>query len=300
MTTVGLPRSLFYYYDEIIWKNFFEYLNVPYILSPLSNKSIQKKGDLIANSEMCLAFKNYLGHIDYLKDKCDYILVPRIDNYNINNQTCTNFLAAYDIVNNLYNIKILNYDIDIQKHKTLKKGLITVAYFLGISKKDAVKAYYYAMHKYKKYQKNSILQNNKNLNSNKIKILIVAHPYVIYDEFMGKDILKYLKEENIAIIYSDRFDKKKALKESEKLASNLYFIYARENVGAVSLSQNKVDGIIFVSSFPCALDSLANELLMLKVKIPYINIVIDDATSFAGIETRLESFIDLLKERKHE
>ena len=30
---------------------------------------------------MCLSIKNYIGHVDYLKDKCDYILVPRIDNY---------------------------------------------------------------------------------------------------------------------------------------------------------------------------------------------------------------------------
>ena len=38
---------------------------------------------------MCLSLKNYIGHVAYLKDKCDYILIPRIDNYGIENQTCT-------------------------------------------------------------------------------------------------------------------------------------------------------------------------------------------------------------------
>ena len=299
MIKVGIPRSLFYYYDEKIWQNFLSYLDIPYIISPVSNNEIQKNGINIAGDEMCLALKNYLGHIDYLKDKCDYILIPRIDNYKINNQTCTNFLAAYDIVNNLYNIKILNYNIDIQNHETLKKGLIKIGKELGFTKKDALYAYYYSAKEYKKYQKKLIKETNQSLNANKTKILIVSHPYIIYDELIGKDIIKYLKKEDIEIIYSDKFDKQKALKASKTLVKDLYFLHAKENIGAINLVKDQIDGIIFLSAFPCAIDSLANELVMRKIKIPYINILVDDTSAFAGLETRLESFTDMLKEKKH-
>ena len=109
---IGIPRSLFYYYDGDIWTNFFDYLGVSYCLSPKTNKEIIDLGSKVANDEMCTSLKNYLGHIAYLKNKCDYILVPRIDNYGVNNQTCTNFLALFDLVNNLFDIHLLNYNID--------------------------------------------------------------------------------------------------------------------------------------------------------------------------------------------
>ena len=45
-------------------------------------------------------------------------------------------------------------------------------------------------------------------------------------------------------------------------------------------------------------DSLVNELVLKKITKPTLNIIIDSQTSEIGLETRLESFIDILKERK--
>ena len=104
--TIGIPRSLYYYYYGDLWKNFFRNLGFNVIVSPKTTKDIVLRGNKMANDEMCLSLKNYLGHVDYLKDKCDYIIIPRIDTYGIDNQTCTNFLATYDIINNLFNINI--------------------------------------------------------------------------------------------------------------------------------------------------------------------------------------------------
>ena len=53
-----------------------------------------------------------------------------------------------------------------------------------------------------------------------------------------------------------------------------------------------------MSTFPCGPDSLVNELLIRKIKdIPTINILIDEQNANTGLETRLESFIDIIKER---
>lgn len=123
---IGIPRSLLYYYYGDIWKDYLDYLNIKYVISPLTNKEIMENGEAIANDEMCLSLKNYLGHIDYLKDKCDYILVPRISNFNSNNQMCTNFWAAYDIVKNLFDIKILHYNIDFEKNYSIKKAFYNI------------------------------------------------------------------------------------------------------------------------------------------------------------------------------
>ena len=294
MNRVGIPRSLFYYYYKDLWIDFFDSLNIPYIISPNTNKNIMSRGETVANDEMCLSLKNYLGHIDYLKDKCDYILVPRISNFKNNNQTCTNFWAIYDIVKNLFNVNILNYNIDLEKKQTLKKGLFKIGKELNNNNHQIKKAYKYAITKEKKRIKQNHIINQNKLKSKKKKILIVGHPYNLYDELIGKDIIKYLIKNNIEIIYSDKFDSKITNLLSKKISKDLYFKYSKDNLGAIAYSEKDINGVIFISSFPCAPDSLANELAMRKIKLPYLNLVIDNNSSFTGLETRLESFLDMI------
>ena len=85
---------------------------------------------------------------------------------------------------------------------------------------------------------------------------------------------------------------------SKKISSDLYWKYSKEIVGSFYLSKAKIDGVVFLTTFPCGLDSLVNELLMLKLDIPYLNIVVDDLDGINGLETRIESFADILNNFK--
>ena len=288
---IGIPRSLYYYYFGDLWITFFKYLNIEIILSPETNKEIMDLGLKYSTDEMCLSLKNYIGHVAYLKDRCDYILIPRFDNYGINNQTCTNFLASYDIINNMFNINILNYNINLRNKETELKGFIKMCKKLKISKTKVEEAYIYSKVKTKRIRKEKILINLKKLKSNKKKILIVGHPYNMYDKEIGIPIIDMLKEYDVELIYSDLFfDTDK----SKKYSKELYWKYSKENVSSISKSIDKINGIIFISSFPCGLDSLVNELVMRKLDKPYINIILDDNSISGGIETRIESFIDIV------
>lgn len=291
---IGIPRAVFYYYYKDIWMPFFDKLNIPYIISPKTNKKIMKLGNKYSNDEMCQSMKIFIGHTVFLKDKCDYLLIPRIENFKSNKQTCTNFLALYDIINNIIDKKILNYNIDLEKGETLKKGLYSLGVKLGKTKKEIKTAYKYALKEYRQKKEEDIKENINKLNEKGKKILIVSHAYNTYDEMIGKDIIKYLEKNNISVIYCDKFDEKKASMASKKYSKDLYFKYNKDNIGALKLCENKINGVIFLSAFPCGPDSLVNELVMRKINIPYINIVIDDSSSFTGIETRLESFIDMI------
>jgi len=291
---IGIPRSLFYYYYNDLWLNFFKYLNIEVIVSPKTNKEILDLGIKYSVDEMCLSLKNYIGHVMYLKDKCDYILIPRIDNYGIDNQTCTNFLAIYDIINNLDDLNILNYNINLENNETELKGLISIGKILGIDKNKIKEAYNYSKEQEKKIKVSKILNNLKNLKSNKKKVLIISHSYNTYDNLIGKPIIDMLKDMNVEIIYSDLFFPKD---ESNKYTNGLYWKYSRESISSISKCINKIDGIIFLSVFPCGLDSLVSELVMRKLDKPYINLVIDDIESSGGIETRLESFIDIINSK---
>ena len=289
---IGIPRALTYYYYNNFWKFFFDNLNVDIIISPNTNMDILYRGNLIASDEMCLSLKTYLGHIDYLKDKCDYILIPRIDNYGINNQTCTNFLSLYDLVNNLFDINILDYNISDGNEL---KGLEKLCNKLNIDKNTL--GVIYDIAKRKANIENKILyeEQSKKLKSKNKKVLLISHPYNTYDDIIGKPIIKILEKYNIDIIYSDLFDKELTNKYGYDLSNGLYWKYSKEAIGSIILSDS-VDGIIFFSSFPCGLDSLVNELMMRKIDKPYLNIIIDDISSLTGIETRIESFVDIINE----
>lgn len=294
---IGIPRGLFYYYYGDKWINFFKELGIDIIVSPKTNKDIINLGMKYSTDEMCLSIKNYIGHVVYLKDKCDYILIPRIDNYGLYNQTCTNFLSIYDYLNNILKLNILNYNINLNHKELEKMGLVDIALKFGVSKKRASIAYDVACIRNNKIAKARKIVNTNKLDSNKIKILFVSHSYNTYDEFIGIPIIKLLESMNIELIFSDQFDSNLSNKKVSNLSKNLYWKYSREMLGSIILANNSIDGVIFLTSFPCGLDSLANELVMRKIKIPYLNLIIDDLDSLSGIETRIESFIDILKQK---
>ena len=55
-------------------------------------------------------------------------------------------------------------------------------------------------------------------------------------------------------------------------------------------------GIILLSAFPCGPDAMVNELITRRVKgVPILNLVLDSQSGIAGVETRLESFIDIIR-----
>ena len=298
---IGIPKALLYYRYKTLWEVFFNKLNCKIIESIETNKEIMQNGLKYSIDESCLASKIYIGHVSYLQDKCDYILIPRICDYGKNKKVCVKFNALYDIVRNTFpNIKLLDYNIEHTKNKKEFIGLFKLG--LKITKNPIKIIYAYLKTKKQVKIKENLLTVNQNitLENKKNKILIIAHPYIIYDKYIGKPIVDYLKKLDVSVIYADRLNKKKSIKNSFQLSKQLYWIYSRELIGAIPEYINKINGIIFLTSFPCGPDSLINELLIRKIKnIPTTNIILDESSAEAGIHTRLESFIDIIKQKEN-
>ncbi len=296
---VGVPRAFLYYRYYVFWKCFLEMIGCQVVLSPETNKEIVQNGKNLSIDESCLPSKIYLGHVDYLKDKCDYILVPRISNYGKEKRVCMKFLGIVDVVCNVFpNVRILDYNIDYLKGKFEFISIFKLATKFNKNIFRILWAYFLGKKKEKKYNESLANRQFKILKSNNLKILIVSHPYVIHDRYLGGTILDYLKKMEVDILFSDRLDRKEATCYSKDFSKTLYWLYSKESIGGALYYKDAVDGIIFVSSFPCGPDSLVNELAIRKLKnIPIINIIVDESTAEAGLETRLESFIDMIKAR---
>lgn len=240
-----------------------------------------------------------MGHVDDLKKRVDYILIPRIVSLKKKEKLCTNFSALYDIVNNTFDVNVLYYNIDVDKHINEIDSFIELGKQLGISKIKSINAYKKAKRKEKELFEKRLNSQNNLLNDGELKVLLVAHPYNLYDEFIGKPIIRYLESNNIVPIYSDVYDKSRLEYECSLISNTIYWTYNKELLGSICHYKDKVDGIIIISTFPCGPDSLTNEMITRKTKdIPIISIIVDELNNDAGLITRLESFIDVIKDKK--
>lgn len=302
---IGIPKGLAIYEYPILYEKFFQLLGFEVIYSDDTNKKILDMGTQSAIDEDCLASKIFIGHVAnlvYEKD-VDYIFIPRLCTFNKNETICVKFYAIYDICKNMFKSqKFLSLNVDYLKKENEFKAFMRLGKKLGIKHSKCLISYIKAKDMQIAYDKKKFKHQCESLNSNR-NVLIVAHPYICYDKYIGRPIEKYLKSMNINVVFADinssnRF-KKKLPHSYIDFSDTLYWRMNKYLLNGVSEYIDKIDGIIYLSVFPCGPDSLVNELAIRRINyIPSINIVVDEQEANAGLYTRLESFVDIL-DQKH-
>lgn len=297
--TVGLPRALLYYRYAPLWKAFFQELGIKTVVSDPTDRDILKRGTALAIDEACLSLKIYLGHVAALVGKCGYILVPRVSNFGRHRNMCTRFEATPDLVRSVFRSsgqKFLSYEIDEALGRNEEAAFIELGRALGFPAKAAKKAYRAAKKAELAYHKARAQKHELRYKREGIKVLIAAHSYVIEDPYMGRAVTDYLKKAGVVPLRADLVDRDAALKRSRELSPTCKWEISREILGGIRQHKDDVDGIILLSAFPCGPDAMVNELIARRVKdVPMLNLVLDSQSGTAGVETRLESFIDIIR-----
>lgn len=301
MPTVGLVKGLLYYRYEVLWKAFFDALNVSYVTSGNSDFTMLEKGKNKCVDETCLSLKLFVGHVEALKDKCDCVFIPRIYSLEKTEQVCTNFNCLYDLIRNLYpEIKIIHYNVDVKHHHLEKEAFISLGKELGFGRKQSKRAYEIAKKEEEKHLLKAEEKQLVKLKSTKTKILLLGHPYNIKDALIGKTVTDFLSKYPIEIIYSDEMPKKYVNEFSQKISPRVHWTMNKEILASFMYYKDKVDGIIMISAFPCGPDSLTNEMILRKKDNRKILLLtFEDLNSDVAVLTRLESFIDMLKGGVH-
>lgn len=127
------------------------------------------------------------------------------------------------------------------------------------------------------------------------KVLLVGHSYVAEDALIGEPVERLLRREGLDVVRAEPFGRGRA-RGARRISRDLYWTYSRELLGAVADAGERVDGIVFLTSFPCGPDSLVTELCRLKLtRAPALELVLDGFYSDVGLQTRVESFADIVK-----
>jgi len=302
--TIGIPKALLYFKYAQLWESFFHTLGVDYIVSPDTTRDTIAAGMNVAVDETCLSSKIYLGHVTWLMDKCDMILVPRISNFGKAGTVCTKHQAIYDVVKATFRdtgLKLLHYNIDLNNSEKEMRAFIQMGTQLGKRKAHSIYAYWSAKQSQKTEAAVAQAQQQRLLETDGMKILIIAHRYNVFDQYIGAPIIRMLKQMGVTPINGCVVDEKTAILKSTELSDTLPWYFNKELVGAIAEYKDDVDGIILMSSFPCGPDSMVNEIIIRRVKDkPILNLILDGQEGGAGLETRLESFVDIIQFRRNE
>lgn len=296
---IGIPRAFLYHRYHVLWETFFQALGQEVVLSAPTDKGVVARGAVHAIDEACLSSKVFLGHVEDLIGRCDALFVPRIANFGVNQVLCTKFEALPDIVRNTFRarqVKILDFEIDVRAGRNELPAFLALGRQLGKKRTQSAYTYFQAKQAERAALDKEVKAQEALLAQPGTKILVVGHSYNLYDPCIGQPVLSFLRELDVTPILADVVDRRRALEKSLEISDTLPWLYNRELVGALGLYREYVDGIILLSAFPCGPDSLVNEMIIRRVKgIPILNLLLDSQDGTAGMETRLESFIDIIR-----
>lgn len=318
---IGIPRALLYYRYGALWEAFFRAIGRTTVLSEPTDRGTVERGDALSNDECCLASKIYLGHVDALRGRCDAVFAPSIGNVGHFRMFCTKFQALPDLVANTFpdsDVHVVSCLVnDTEEHLSLKDGFLELAAAFGVGKRGAKRAWKEALHAQEQAERAATARQARQCEQLRaaraaaaagspdaaanppVGILLAAHPYLLHDAYMGGALADMLARMDVTVLRTDETDRKAALKTSFEFSETLPWIVNREIIGSIMHLHDLVDGIVLMSAFPCGPDSMTDDAIMRCMEgKPILNLTIDAQSGTAGLETRIESFVDILRYQK--
>ena len=310
---VGIPRALLYYRYGIAWRTFFEQLGREVVLDEPSDHGTLEVGDRLSVDECCLASKLFLGHVSALIDAgVDAVFVPSLMGYGRFDTFCTKFQALPDLAANAFAVagkpvRIISLRIDELRGETEEAAFKGLAARFGASRKEAARAYKAARAAQRSYDEAMAREQEKLVKSlaklpaaeRPLTILVAAHPYVSHDPFVGGVVEDALRDLGACVLFADETDRARALKRSYEFSHSIPWMVNRELIGSILMLHEHIDGIVFMSAYPCGPDSMADDAIERCIKgKPILTLTVDAQAGTAGVETRVESFVDILSYQK--
>jgi len=235
----------------------------------------------------------------WLDGKCDYIFVPRLKTNEDKLEYCPKFFGVPDLAKILVKTPILTETFDERKEK-FERTIQRLGKKIKKSKEEVKKATRTAFLKEKELGEKEKEGFFGRIQSEKPKIILVSHPYNLYDDYVNLRMKEKLEKLGAEPIFIDEIPISINQSNQHKSASNIKFHweFGKEIMEKISQVLNyDITGAIEISSFACGCDAVIKEFVEKEFKqnkIPFLYLMIDEQTGEAGIQTRLEAFMDTI------
>ncbi|SDC11331.1 MULTISPECIES: acyl-CoA dehydratase activase-related protein [unclassified Candidatus Frackibacter] len=322
---IGIPKTLSYYVYYPLWEKFFTELGAEVVVSQNTSRRIVDDGVKETVNDACVPIKLFHGHVLNLKDKVDYIFIPRLVSVNGEQIYCPKFLGLPDMIKSTLRglPEVIAPKIDLRKGRF---ELLKIVYQVGSILTKNLLQIYSAFKEAKSYFEdfNNLLKEGYTVEESlkllegeevnvdlgqeesSLKVAVLGYPYITYDPYISVNMIQKLRGLGAEVVTTDMLTHRQLDKQKPKLKKDLFWTFSGEVVkaGYHYCETGEIDGLIHVTAFGCGPDFMVDKLLELAAKdkedIAFMTLTIDEHTGEAGIVTRLEAFVDMLNlRRKH-
>lgn len=317
---IGFPSALFYFTDAPFWETFLENVGFEVIYSPLTNKEILEDGIRVTVTDACVPIKILHGHVMAIQEKVDYIFLPRYISMEKRETFCPKFLGLPDMVKaSIPNLpEIIAPDIEFNKAFSRWRFWKDLANKTGASLNSVIKAYFKAtkvhnfytslLHQGHSPQRALRLVDRKSKIAKPqpkgdLNIAVLGYPYQIHDPHISVNLIQHLRKLGVNIWTMEMVPEKQMQSFRNVMAKNHFWYFSNRVMWSLFyfLRKQNLDGVVHVTAFACGPDAMVDKFMELELKerkIPFIPVTIDEHSGEAGLVTRLEAFVDMIRHRR--
>jgi len=311
--TIGIPMALISWQLLPLFVRFFKALGFEVILSGRTDKRIIRMGVESVTAQPCFPVKVAYGHIAELIDKkADYIFLPSIVSMtasfpqNKHNQLCPyvqslGYQVKTAFANRLGQTKILVGPIRLgEGERLIRKSFVALGRKLGASASAVRRASteaFSAQAGFERALKQKGREILSRIGSGEKLFVLVSRPYNGCDDGVNLQLPRKLARLGVKVVPMDMLDLKEAQLGDESLHESVYWSYGQKILRAAEIIKNdrRLFGI-YLSNFSCGPDSFLMTFFKdIMGKKPCLQLEIDEHSADAGVITRLEAFLESLK-----
>jgi predicted nucleotide-binding protein (sugar kinase/HSP70/actin superfamily) len=270
----------------------------------VTTKETVNLGVKLGIDEICLPVKCFLGHVNWLKSRVDMVFIPRIISTARGKYECPKVMALPDLARASIQdmCEIIDVRIDYYSGRGKYGWVFQTGEMLGMCKADTIASYAiaYKAHKDKKLE---LVKKLEDRERGRPRIAVLGHPYNLADRYTSMDAISKLEELGAEVVLDNHVPDSE-IKDVPMLEKPVFWHLGHRILGAaVYLAENDlIDGCCYINAFGCGVDSIIGDLTKRVLDrfefVPFLNISLDEHTGEAGVQTRLEAFMDLLMRRR--
>jgi predicted nucleotide-binding protein (sugar kinase/HSP70/actin superfamily) len=331
MVKVGVPRALSYYRYFPMWKTMLEGMGAQVVVSEPTGRVLLEEGVRHCLDDICVPVKLFFGHALSLKDKADAIFVSRVvsvEKGDSDTYTCPKLIGLPDMVKGSLDglPPMLEFVMDVQ-NRSLKASVKSLAATLGVPPSSAKNAFESSLEVQARYEsellrglapgaamskvlpdgngsRGSEEARDTSFHRDPLSIALVGHDYLVHDSFISHDLPSRLNKLGAKAVLMSEVPDSVIEKETARYPE-ISWSYEKELLGAAShfLGRPDIDGVMMVIGFACGPDSIIAEIIAREVRRPesppLTTLVLDEHTGQAGVATRVEAFVELIRRSRN-
>ena len=316
---VGIPRALLYYTHYPFWAQLLRGLGAEVVLSGVTTQKSLERGLKTAEDETCLPVKVAFGHLENLRDRVDYLLLPVHVSLEPGRYMCPKIIGLTDMVrHSLSDLPpILRPMVNLhESEEELRAGLWPLAEALGANRAKlavALAAAQAAQAEFRRLVEDGWWPDQalRRLEgrpaeppvAGRWQVGVVGHSYLSADGHTSQNLLRRLGEMGVGTVVSDAVPPAVIDAETRHLPKDLFWTLGRRLLGAGLHFAKRADlsGVIYLTAFSCGSDSMVEPFIQGAAQAagrPFLSLTVDEHTAEAGLITRLEAFVDMVERRR--